>query len=87
MMRANGGPAAACVYIKADGTIEARSAAGAAVPLAKASELQAVAAHVFGHTHASFGAPPIPTFTPPGELPGDPFVNAGQPGTRVIKGE
>ncbi len=73
-------------YLKNDGTIEGRTIGGVAVSLAKASELQALAAHFYGHGHPSTGAGPIPTFVPP-DPPGAPLVNPGQPGTTVLKGQ
>lgn len=74
------------VLIKPDGTVEIRSQGGAAVSLAKLAELQALANHFYSHSHASNGAPPIPTFDPP-DPPGDPLEDPGFDGTQVLKAE
>lgn len=64
----------AIVLIKADGTIEIRSASGTAVPLATLADLQALKTWLDAHTHASLGAVPAPLSPTPS-------------GTTVIKGE
>ena len=75
------------VLIKPDGTVEIRSKDGTAVPLAKASELQALAAAFYGHGHPGTGAPPTTSYNPLEDPVPDDLTNPGQPGTTVLKAE
>lgn len=82
------------VFVKADGTIHARSAGGSAVPLATLADLEALRTYVLnqfstatGHTHVVSGAATTTTTsvaapgTPPAVAPPTPA------GTSVLRGE
>jgi hypothetical protein len=58
--------ALALVYLKDDGTIEARSAGGVAVPLATLADVQAIrnALHEHAHTYAGGAGPALTTLNP-----------------------
>ncbi|MDQ3295068.1 MAG: hypothetical protein M3619_00600 [Myxococcota bacterium] len=79
------------------GTIEARSAAGVAVPLALKSDVVAVDNKYASHIHpdstgaptgapASAVPPVVPPTVPPTWLPGVPLAGAGIVGTSILKG-
>lgn len=85
------------VYIKADGTIEARTASGVAVPLALKTDVEHVDAKYEGHIHndstsaATKGPVKAGTIAPSGGSPpfldGTPLDAAVIEGTTVLKGE
>ena len=62
------------VHIKGDGTIDARSSGGTAVPLATKADIDALKAWIATHVHGGSGTPP--TTTPPSAA-----------GTSKLKGE
>jgi len=71
----------ALVHLKDDGTIEARSASGTAVPLATLADVQAIRDALNGHTH---------TYVPGGGAPTTTTVNPSVPaptGTTKLKAE
>lgn len=67
--------ASSLVHLKADGTIEARSAGGVAVPLATKADVQDLRDWVAAHVHPANGSPPS------GPAPANPT------GTTKLKGE
>ena len=68
---------AAIVHVKADGTIEARSASGVAVPLATLADVQAMRSTYNGHQHLETGGTTNVTTS----------LMAAPTGTTVLKGE